>query len=126
VGTYRHAAWADLTVTLVGDTLCARYGRQFEGPLQHVQNDTFRARRKNPARGSDYLNFTIDVTRNVARVDLYLWLTATCDRVPGQRREAPASGKSLTTPLSGCPSLFVGGLLTLAATGFPTFGSLRR
>lgn len=81
VGTYRHAAWGDLTIALSGDTLTARYGSEFVGVLEHVQYDSFRARWHNPARGSDYLNFTIDAARKAARVDLYLWLTATFDRV---------------------------------------------
>ncbi|MEO7962736.1 MAG: DUF3471 domain-containing protein, partial [Gemmatimonadaceae bacterium] len=82
VGTYRHPAWGDLTITLEGKTLVARYGTEFVGPLEHVQFDTFRAVWNNPARGSDFLNFTIDVTRQAARADLYLWVTATFDRVP--------------------------------------------
>ncbi len=85
VGTYRHDAWGDLTIALEGDHLVARYGTEFVGPLEHVQYDTFRARWTNPARGSDYLNFTIDVMRQPARVDLYLWLTASFDRVRDAR-----------------------------------------
>jgi hypothetical protein len=81
VGTYRHPAWGDLTVTLENGKLVARYGTEFIGPLEHVQYDAFRAKWQNPARGSDYLNFTIDVFRQVAKVDLYLWVTATFDRV---------------------------------------------
>jgi CubicO group peptidase (beta-lactamase class C family) len=81
VGTYRHPAWGDLTVTLENGKLVARYGTEFIGPLDHVQYDAFRAKWQNPARGSDYLNFTIDVFRQVAKVDLYLWVTATFDRV---------------------------------------------
>ena len=81
VGTYRHPAWGDLTISLEGGTLVAKYGTEFEGPLEHLQYDTFRAKWRNPARGSDYINFTIDVMRQVARVDLYLWVTATFDRI---------------------------------------------
>jgi len=81
-GTYRHPAWGDLTVTVEDGKLFARYGTEFVGPLEHVQYDAFRARWQNPARGADYLNFTIDVMRKAARVDLYLWVTATFDRVP--------------------------------------------
>jgi CubicO group peptidase (beta-lactamase class C family) len=82
VGSYRHPAWGDLIVSQRGDTLTAKYGTEFEGPLEHVQFDTFRARWTNPARGSDYLNFTIDVFRKAARADLYLWVTASFDRIP--------------------------------------------
>jgi hypothetical protein len=81
VGTYRHPAWGDLIISLEGGRLMARYGTEFEGSLEHVLYDTFRAHWRNPARGSDYLNFTIDAARQASRVDLYLWLTATFDRV---------------------------------------------
>jgi CubicO group peptidase (beta-lactamase class C family)/enterochelin esterase-like enzyme len=81
VGTYRHPAWGDLTITLDGGALVARYGTQLEGPLEHVQYDTFRAHWRNPARGTDYLNFTIDAMRQAAKADLYLWVTASFDRV---------------------------------------------
>jgi hypothetical protein len=81
VGTYRHPAWGDFTVAMEGGQLAVRYGTEFVGTLEHVQYDAFRARWKNPARGSDYLNFTVDVTRQAARIDLYLWVTATFERV---------------------------------------------
>ncbi len=80
-GTYRHPAWGDLMVRVENGKLVAQYGTEFVGELEHVQYDAFRARWWNPARGTDYMNFTIDVTRRAARADLYLWLTATFDRV---------------------------------------------
>ncbi len=81
VGRYRHPAWGDLVVRLEGGKLVAEYGTEFVGELEHVQFDSWRARWRNPARGADYLNFTIDARREAARVDLYLWVTATFDRV---------------------------------------------
>jgi CubicO group peptidase (beta-lactamase class C family) len=82
VGTYRHPAWGDARVTLENGRLRLRYGTSFDGVLEHVQNDAFRAHWDNPARGTDYLNFTIDVRRQAAKLDLYLWVTASFDRVP--------------------------------------------
>jgi hypothetical protein len=71
-----------VTVTLEDGKLVARYGTEFIGELGHVQYDSFKAHWRNPARGTDYLNFTIDALRQPARLDLYLWLTASFDRVP--------------------------------------------
>lgn len=82
VGTYRHPAWGDLTIRQEGDHLVAAYGTEFIGELEPVQYDAFRAHWRNPARGTDYLNFSIDVTRHATRVDLYLWHVASFDRVP--------------------------------------------
>jgi CubicO group peptidase (beta-lactamase class C family) len=81
-GTYRHPAWGDAQVTLENGQLRLRYGTQFDGVLEHVQYDAFRARWDNPARGTDYVNFTIDIRHRAAKLDLYLWLTASFDRVP--------------------------------------------
>lgn len=80
-GVYRHPAWGDVIVTLEGGKLVARYGTEFEGDLEHVQYDGFQAKWRNPARGADYLNFTIDSRRRPAKLDLYLWFTASFDRV---------------------------------------------
>ena len=80
VGTYRDEALGDATVRLEGGKLILRYGTEFEGELEHVQYDSFQARWRNPARGSNYLNFTIDAQRRAARLDLYLWVTAQFDR----------------------------------------------
>jgi CubicO group peptidase (beta-lactamase class C family) len=80
VGTYHHDAWGDATVRLENGKLVLRYGTEFEGELEHLQYDTFQAHWRNPARGTNYLNFTIDGDRRAARLDLYLWLTATFDR----------------------------------------------
>jgi CubicO group peptidase (beta-lactamase class C family) len=82
VGSYRHPAWGEARVSLENGRLRLRYGTQFDGLLEHVQYDTFRARWDNPARGTDYLNFTIDARRQAAKLDLYLWLVASFDRVP--------------------------------------------
>jgi len=89
VGTYRHPAWGDLIIALEGNTLVVRYGTEFEGTLEHVQYDTFRARWRNPARGSDRLNFTINAARQPDRVDLELWVTATFTRSDGDERTTP-------------------------------------
>jgi hypothetical protein len=83
-GTYRNQAWGDATVTLEGGKLMLRYGTEFEGELEHVQYDAFRAHWRNPARGTDYLNFTIDVKRQAVELDLYLWLVANFRRVEGE------------------------------------------
>jgi CubicO group peptidase (beta-lactamase class C family) len=80
-GRYRHPAWGDVEVRAEAGGLVIEYGTEFIGTLEHVQHDAFRARWHNPARGADYLNFTIDVRREPARLDLYLWTTATFDRV---------------------------------------------
>ena len=69
-------------MSLENGRLRLRYGTQFDGLLEHVQYDTFRARWDNPARGTDYLNFTIDVRHQATKLDLYLWLVASFDRVP--------------------------------------------
>jgi hypothetical protein len=45
--------------------------------------------RCNPARGTNYLNFTIDAQRRPARLDLYPWLTTQFDR-----RGSPATPAS--------------------------------
>ncbi len=82
VGRYRHPAWGDAVVRLEGGVLRVRYGTEFVGELEHLQHDVWRARWRNPARGTNYVNFTIDVRREVSRLDLYLWVTATFDRVP--------------------------------------------
>jgi CubicO group peptidase (beta-lactamase class C family) len=80
-GTYRHPAYGDARVTLEGDRLRIQFGTQFDGYLEHVQYDAFKAVWKNPARGSDYLNFTIDVRRQAAKLDLYFWVTVPFERV---------------------------------------------
>ncbi|MFN0177777.1 MAG: serine hydrolase [Gemmatimonadales bacterium] len=85
VGTYRHDAWGDAVVTLENGKLALRYGTEFVGELEHVQHDAFRANWRNPARGRDYLNFTIDVTRQAAALDLYLWVTAHFTKVGESR-----------------------------------------
>lgn len=75
-GTYRHEAWGDAVVGFDNGKLTLQYGTEFIGELEHVQFDSFRAKWNNPARGTDYLNFTIDVGRQAAGLDLYLWVTA--------------------------------------------------
>ena len=81
-GTYRDATYGDLVVTLENGTLRARFGPAFVGRLEPVQFDAFRAVWDNPARETNYLNFTIDVTRRAAEADLYLWVPAHFTRVP--------------------------------------------
>ncbi|MDX2060341.1 MAG: serine hydrolase [Gemmatimonadales bacterium] len=81
-GTYRDETYGDLVVTHENGVLRARFGPAFEGRLEHVQFDAFRAVWDNPARGANYLNFTIDVTRRAAEADLYLWIPAHFRRVP--------------------------------------------
>ena len=82
VGTYREATYGDLVITIENGILRARFGPEFAGRLEHVQFDTFRAVWDNPARETNYLNFTIDVTRRAAEADLYLWVPAHFKRVP--------------------------------------------
>jgi hypothetical protein len=82
VGTYRQPTYGDLVVTVENGILRTRFGPEFVGPLEHLQFDTFRAVWDNPARETNYLNFTIDVTRRAALADLYLWVTAHFTRVP--------------------------------------------
>ncbi len=81
-GTYREPTYGDLVVTIENGILRARFGPEFTGRLEHLQFDTFRAVWDNPARETNYLNFTIDVTRRVAEADLYLWVPAHFTRVP--------------------------------------------
>ncbi len=81
-GIYRDATYGDLVVTLENETLRARFGPAFVGRLEPVQFDAFRAVWDNPARETNYLNFTIDVTRRAAEADLYLWVPAHFTRVP--------------------------------------------
>ncbi len=80
-GTYRNEAYGDVRVELDGDRLRIRFGTQFDGYLDHVQFDAFRAAWKNPARGTDFVNFTLDVFRRAAKLDLYLWVPVSFDRV---------------------------------------------
>ena len=82
VGTYREPTYGDLSVTMENGVLRARFGPEFVGRLEHLQFDTFRAVWDNPARETNYLNFTIDVTRRAAEADLYLWAPAHFKRVP--------------------------------------------
>ena len=82
VGTYREPTYGDLSVTMENRVLRARFGPEFVGRLGHLQFDTFRAVWDNPARETNYLNFTIDVTRRAAEADLYLWAPAHFKRVP--------------------------------------------
>ena len=72
----------DLVISVVNDTLRARFGPEFVGRLEPVQFDTFRAVWDNPARGTNYLNFTIDLMRRAGTADLYLWVPAHFTRVP--------------------------------------------
>ena len=81
-GIYRDATYGDLVVTLENETLRARFGPAFVGRLEPVQFDAFRAVWDNPARETNYLNVTIDVTRRAAEADLYLWVPAHFTRVP--------------------------------------------
>jgi hypothetical protein len=68
-------------VSLSGGKLVLRYGTEFAGELEHVQFDTFRARWRNPARETNYVNFTIDINRRAAELDIYLWVVAKFQRV---------------------------------------------
>jgi CubicO group peptidase (beta-lactamase class C family) len=81
VGTYRHDAWGDAVVTLENGRLVLRYGTEFEGELEHVRFDRFRARWKNPARGTSQVNFTLDIDRRPARLDIYFWMVGEFRRV---------------------------------------------
>ncbi len=84
VGTYRSEMVGDAQVSLEGGKLRLRYGTQFDGLLDHVQFDAFQAAWKNPARGKDFVNFTVDAQRHAAELDLYLWVTTNFKRVGAQ------------------------------------------
>ena len=80
-GTYRNGAWGDTVVALADGKLTIRYGRAFVGRLEHIRHDVFLARWNNPARGTNLVNFTIDIARQAAQCDIYLWLVANFRRV---------------------------------------------
>jgi hypothetical protein len=81
-GTYVNDAYGEVEVTLSDGTLSAKWGPEFVGVLEHVQYDGFRARWDNPARGYDFINFTLDARREVAELDIFLWVTAHFERAP--------------------------------------------
>ncbi|MEZ4585731.1 MAG: serine hydrolase [Gemmatimonadales bacterium] len=79
-GTYRDETLGSAVVSVEGGKLMFRYGTQFRGELEHVSHDVFRAHWENPARGTNYVSFTLDALRNAASVDLHLWVTAHFER----------------------------------------------
>ncbi len=80
-GTYRNEAWGDAVVGFADGKLTLRYGKEFVGELEPVQHDLFLARWHNPARGTNFVNFTVDIRRQAAQCDIYLWLVANFRRI---------------------------------------------
>jgi len=65
IGTYRHPAWAMARVTSRTAASGFAYGTQSTASSS-TSSTTLRGRWDNPARGTDYVNLTIDVRRQAA------------------------------------------------------------
>jgi len=59
-GTYTDPLYGDVLVTLENGHLRARYGTAFDGPLEHWNYDTFRAKWAAEWRGTSLLTFVLD------------------------------------------------------------------
>ena len=69
-GTYRHATYGDAVITLVGDSLRARFGSAYEGNLAHWQYETFRARWADRQNGEGTITFKPDGNGRIASLQL--------------------------------------------------------
>lgn len=68
VATYRNPTYGDVIITLVGETLHARFGSGFDGDLTHAQYDTFRARWS--GRGEGNITFRPDGNGRILALQL--------------------------------------------------------
>jgi hypothetical protein len=69
-GTYTDSLYGELRVTVEGGRLRARFGKGFDGPLEHWHYDTFIATWDDRRSGRSPLTFTLDVAGRVTSVAL--------------------------------------------------------